>query len=288
MKKHFIIFVLLAIFCFTLTGCAKVDYTFLNDGSKITQVFSVELDSELLTEKAINPLEIKTIINEKVLEYIAFYKITFESKVNHLMVSNEVSVATAKAIKEAVIIQDPIWLNNILTCQITYNSVKTVDKSINYLNIYYLFNTGELYPTVEESNIVYEGLLRKLSETEYSVFNSSAAIEYKEKVEEALNEKGIQLDGSQIKYSYTYGTQYRRIHSDADNISYDGTYYLHSWGLENAEEKITLYRLYANQWIWYAIAAGCGVVTVIVLMIVSAVKKKKMSQVEVEIISPRD
>ena len=117
MKKKFIVFILMAIFCFTLTGCAKIDYTFLNDGKKLTQIFSVEIDNEKLTQNGVNPLEIKTIINEKILKHLTIYNASYESAVNTLMLNDHIDVKTANLLKEAVVTQAPIWLNNKVSCQ---------------------------------------------------------------------------------------------------------------------------------------------------------------------------
>ena len=187
--------------------------------------------------------------------------------------------------EEAVVVEGPIWLNNIVSVQVTFKSVSDEVQTINYQNIYYLYYEHTLYPTIEESKIETEGLLRKLSETDYSIFNSNIAEEYRESVSTALTESGITLE-SEPEYSYTYGTTYRRVHSDADKISYDGEYYLHCWNLDSADEQITLYRLYSNQWIWYVIAIAAALATVVVLSIINAIKKKKAKKVEVEIISP--
>lgn len=285
MKKRFIFLILIAMFCFTLTGCAKVDYTFLNDGTKLTQIFSVELDSDKITQAGINPLEIKSIINEKIISHLNIYQASYESAVNTYMEEDKISVKTANALKKAVTTQSPIWLNNIVTCQITFNTAVSEDQKINYMNVYYLYYQNELYPDIEENEILTEGFLRRVSETDYSVFNSELANRYRTDITTALADAEIDIE-SDVKYSYTYGTQYRRVHSDADTINYDGTYYLHSWNLENEEEQITIFRIYGNQWIWYVAAASAGIITVVVLLIVSAVKKKKAHQVEVEIITP--
>lgn len=288
MKKRSIFLILAVLCCFVLTGCAKIDYTYLNNGSQLTQIFSVELDSETLTENGINPLDVKTIVNKKILDHFTIYEASFINNVNALMLDKEISVELANNLKEkAVVVEGPVWLNNVVSVQITFNSVSDGEQTLNYQNIYNLYYTFELYPEIEENEIEYEGLLRRLSETEYSIFNSNIAQTYRNEIESSLTESGINLD-KEPKFSYTYGTQYRRVHSDADKISYDGEYYLHSWNLDSAEEKITLYRLYANQWIWYVIAIGVTVITVVVLIIVNAVKKKKSKQVEVEIITPQD
>ena len=287
MKKRFIFLILIAMFCFTLTGCAKVDYTFLNDGNKLTQIFSVELDSDKITQVGVNPLEIKSIINEKIISHLNIYQASFESAVNTYMQEDKISVKTANALKKAVVTQNPIWLNNIVTCQITFNTAVSEDLKINYMNVYYLYYQNELYPDIEESEIITEGFLRRVSETDYSIFNSELANSYREDITTALTDAQIDI-ASEVKYSYTYGTQYRRVHSDADSINYDGTYYLHSWNLENEEEQITIFRLYSNQWIWYVVAASAGILTVVVLLIVNAAKKKKENKIEVEIITPND
>ena len=286
MKKHSVFLVLAVLVCFVLTGCAKIDYTYLNNGNKITQVFSVELDSELLTENGINPLDVKTIINEKIYKHFQTYEASLKSSANELMVNGKISVALANKIKEeAVVVEGPIWLNNVVSVQVTFKSVSDEVQTINYQNIYYLYYEHDLYPTIQESKIETEGLLRKLSETDYSIFNSNIAEEYRESVSTALTESGITLE-SEPQYSYTYGTTYRRVHSDADDVSYDGEYYLHCWNLDSADEQITLYRLYSNQWIWYVIAIAAALITVAVLSVINAIKKKKAKKVEVEIISP--
>ena len=140
MKKRSVFLVLAVLVCFVLTGCAKIDYTYLNNGNKITQVFSVELDSELLTENGINPLDVKTIINEKIYKHFQTYEASLKSSANELMVNGNISVALANKIKEeAVVVEGPIWLNNIVTVQVTFKSVSDEVQTINYQNIYYLY-----------------------------------------------------------------------------------------------------------------------------------------------------
>lgn len=284
-RKNLVMLIILFISCFLFTGCANVDYTYLNDGKNITQIFSIELDTESITLAGVNPSEIKKIINEKIISHFNYYTSNFNTLVNNLMMDDKISVEMAKKLKTSVTKVEPVWINSVLTTQLTFSSVTDGETTIDYSNIFNLYYNSELYPETEEAEFIYEGLIKKISETDFTVFNSQLAQEYRAEINTALEEAGINIT-SGVNYSYTHGTTYRRVHSDADSITYNGTYYLHTWELSDETETITLYRSYANQYLWYLIAIGICVVTVIVLLIIVKVKKVKEKKNEVEIISP--
>ncbi len=77
-------------------------------------------------------------------------------------------------------------------------------------------------------------------------------------------------------FLYRYGTPYKRLHSNADQIRLVNGIYYHEWtvDLDNPTREIATWRTYANQSVWYALALGASLVLVAVLMFVYRKDKK--------------
>ncbi len=290
MKNKFKILALVFMSILFLSGCAKVNYTILNGDSSITQVFSVKLDSTSLALKGISILDAKSIINSKLYDFNITYTQTFVDNINALVAARTYSSDDATKILEAVDVTLPIWNNHDVIYQIVFNSAILSDSVVSYENIYYLFYYGKLNPDFsgEENEIVTSGLTKTASQTEKTIFDSSVANLYKQAVISAFSEAGEEVTDSDIEYSFTYGTTFHRLHSNADVVEKSGDYYLHSWTLDSSNSEITLYRTYANQNIWYLIAIGVGALSVITFIIISKCKNRKKGhpQSDVEIILP--
>ena len=77
-------------------------------------------------------------------------------------------------------------------------------------------------------------------------------------------------------FLYRYGTPYKRLHSNADEIRLVNGIYYHEWtvDLDNPTREISTWRTSANQNVWYALALGVSFVLVAVLMLAFRKDKK--------------
>jgi hypothetical protein len=77
-------------------------------------------------------------------------------------------------------------------------------------------------------------------------------------------------------FLYRYGTPYKRLHSNADQIRLVNGIYYHEWtvDLDNPTREISTWRTSANQNVWYALALGASFVLIAILMFVFRKDKK--------------
>ena len=86
------------------------------------------------------------------------------------------------------------------------------------------------------------------------------------------------LTEEQANLMFNFTTPYKRVHSDG-TVTLTSNGYTHSWKLNNLNDKITLWRSYANYVPWYVLAGVIGILTfvigAIVVAIVKNIKKKQ-------------
>lgn len=68
----------------------------------------------------------------------------------------------------------------------------------------------------------------------------------------------LSLTDEEESYVFSFLTPYRRVDSNG-TLSQSGLYYVHTWTFEDTQGQIKLYRHYANDYVWYALAFGIGI-----------------------------
>jgi len=80
------------------------------------------------------------------------------------------------------------------------------------------------------------------------------------------------------KYTYSYITNKRRIHSNADEKIFHDGYWYHTWSIENIDDSyIKLYTTHANNVVWYLISLGLTTIFMATIWLVSRYKFKNNS-----------
>ena len=84
---------------------------------------------------------------------------------------------------------------------------------------------------------------------------------------------------------YTYSTESRREHSDADYIQKIGNEYYHTWLVEDPEnETIMIYYNVANSGTWIIISIGIVLIVTLIMLIASLIisinNRKKLKNTE--------
>ena len=97
---------------------------------------------------------------------------------------------------------------------------------------------------------------------------------------EDLDYQNYGLTKNDVTYSYKFATTSKRLHSNADVITYNGTYYTHTWNFNQDEEgnivveTLKFYNTYLNTIVWYWIGLGVTVIGGIIVTIVLYSKNK--------------
>lgn len=282
MKKFLVI--ILMLFCFVITGCAKVTYTIYNDGVTIEQHITVELDKADIESKGATVESVVASIDEFWTRYMSSAKLAYESNVNNLYITEKISASDREVLRNAVEIkrtntkEEPLkYIYSIL-----YNYVATSTITIPSENVFYLFNYGKLEldeeDTSDQNENEYEEKLFTITvkSTNPTIFSGVQTIENYFLTQ--LSAYNFTLDD--VAYVYESATPYRRLHSDCDEIRYENGMYIHKWNIETNDEQITLYRTYANTPIWYAIALGGSVIAMLIVGVIVLIKKKNIKPVE--------
>lgn len=86
------------------------------------------------------------------------------------------------------------------------------------------------------------------------------------------------LTQDQVKLMFDFSTPYKRIHSDG-SITITNKGYTHSWQLNSLNDKITIWRTYANCIPWYIVAGALGILIFVVgAIIIAIINKHKKRQ----------
>lgn len=88
-------------------------------------------------------------------------------------------------------------------------------------------------------------------------------------------------------FIYRYGTDKRRMHSNADVVRFVNDIYYHEWNIDlnNSDREIATWYTYANQNVWYGLALGLTLLLVAGLILYHHFKDK--NKTKIEIIEPK-
>ena len=274
MKKKIVLLLLATVFLFT--GCANVKYTVVDSGTYLQQNIQVSLDKAKLDEANCPIEEVKkSIVNCVNSLHDAQYN-SFLSNLQMLVVNESLTPNQCEEILNAIKVSRVWPTDEIYMYEILFTGVSSADLRLSYTEVFYLYNYGTTIPPSSddesEGNVItFEWLTTKVESTQTTAFANSDSIANYFMALFA----GYGFTEEDVSYTYTYGTNYHRLHSDADTIENVNGIYMHTWDLENKDEKITLYRLIADTTGWYIIALVVGVVTAGIVAIIAYTKKSK-------------
>ena len=272
--KRILLILLATVFLFT--GCASVKYTVVDSGSYLQQNIQINLDSDALSSKGLQLEDVKNEITSVVNRLYENSHNYFINNLQMLIVNESLTPTQANEIMKSICVTKK-WIDETtFIYEITFIGINSSDLQLSYTEVFYLYNYGTTIPPEEDDEenpniLTFNFLTTKVQSTQTTAFaNNNNILEY---FTNKFGEYGFTEDN--VKYVYSYGTNYRRLHSDADEINYVNGIYMHTWQLADKNEEITLYRLIPNTTNWYIIALCVGVGTVFTLTFVSIIKKKK-------------
>lgn len=275
--KRILLILLATVFLFT--GCASVKYTVVDSGSYLQQNIQINLDSDALSSKSLQLEDVKNEITSVVNRLYENSHNYFINNLQMLIVNESLTPTQANEIMKSICVTKK-WIDETtFIYEITFIGINSSDLQLSYTEVFYLYNYGTTIPPEEDDEenpniLTFNFLTTKVQSTQTTAFaNNNNILEY---FTNKFGEYGFTEDN--VKYVYSYGTNYRRLHSDADEINYVNGIYMHTWQLADKNEEITLYRLIPNTTNWYIIALCVGVGTVFTLTFVSIIKKKKTTK----------
>lgn len=276
MKKRVAILSLFVI-CILMTGCASVSYkVYQPDTNTIVQSLEVTLDGDVIEGAGLTVASVKSDISSYVNSVVASILTTYETNVIDVLMANHITINAKSLFVNAVDVNGE-WSGSSYFLDVVYVGIDDTayNISIPVSNIYNLFNYGELVvESSGESTVVEEqGLLIKSSQTTITTLGSQFANSV---VERFVNKYSVNgFDEDDVVYTYTLGSEYKRLHSDSDMITYVDGIYMHTWNLDSRADEIEIFRLYANQYLWYIIGLGTAFVFGVSLFVISRTFLKK-------------
>jgi len=264
-----IIFLLFILITISFSGCAQVrTMTITNqDGSIEEQVF-VSLDEKAIVEAGYTVSDVKDDISSVALREARAMINKLEQKIAlDLFDATEETKQILNGFKNGLVVLSNNWEKNEYVVSVKF-------KNIDVYKYYYNIIEDTKTETQTEEHFFYN----KISFSGSTMYLKHKELYDRTNLEFSLKYAGL-LDSESNELLYTYKTDLRRQHSNADYITkHDGEYY-HTWIVEDVEtEEILFHYNIANAGNWILIAIGislvaCGVM-VVVHLIVSKVKNK--------------
>ena len=276
-KSLFLILMLLVI-ALTFSACAQVRVmTITNDDDTIEEVVTITINPEELDEYGYSYIKLKTNIEENSLSQAQQMANKLNDKINIdlLMVRDKESIDILNSYKDGIDVIKSDWKENTYAIGIKF-------KNIDVYKYYYQINDNLKTKTYTEKHFFYNKIYYYASTMYvkhhdlYDKVNAYYSAQYPELIESESNE-----------LLYTYKTDIRRQHSDADYITkQDGEYY-HTWIVDanNIEKPIMLYYNIANpeNWIILSMCITLGVSVVLsIIVVISNLLKKGSNQNDIK------
>ena len=276
--KTKVVFLLIAV-AFLFTGCANVKYTVIDSGNFLQQNIQITLDSQVLQDEECPIEDVKESVVYCVQTLHDNQYNSFLTNLQVMVVNEFLTPSQCEQILNAIKVTRVWATDNIYMYEIIFNGIYSDDLNLSYTEVFYLYNYGTtIPPDDDESNdniLTFDWLTTKVESVQTTAFANNGSI-----VNYFMNQFGSYgFSESDVSYTYTYGTNYRRLHSDADTIKNVNGIYMHTWDLESKDQEITLYRIIANTTGWYIIALGTGVVTAIIITIIAYTRKNKSKNI---------
>ena len=280
MKKKFpklIIVFVLALVSLLFSACADVNYTTGKniEGDIVEQVIAT-LDTNSLNMTSSQIYNRKTQITNTANSTLENLKRSYLNKINQEILKAESDQNNELKRKyedllDDVYFSEPSWQGDIFVVSAKFKSESS------YLIFYNLteknFSTIQTKPGWLYDKIYYKGNLGYY--TNYGLYSS------------LVNQisplfPGFNTDDTRLAYSYL--TQSRRYHSNADQITHTKDGYLHSWDIEESLDKeIYFYLKIANRQNWYILALTIGLISTailsvlaLIILIIKKIRKRRL------------
>lgn len=272
---------LLVVVTISFCACSSVrTMTVTNADGTIDELVYISLDMQALIDAGYNNLDIESMqtdITTTAMREASNIVDNFKQSIDDLLAFNFTMDFKTRTdllnIRDGLEVVTSSWQDNTYVIGLRFNEINV------YRYYYNITEEAEVQPTNEEhflyTKVIYSGLNMYVNYSDlYLKLNQEFSAKYPEFIE---NENEL---------LYTYVTESRREHSDADFVTrLDGKYY-HTWLVdsENIAEPITLYYNIANRGNCILLCIGISIVVCSVLLIIGLIvdKHKKKKQIIIE------
>lgn len=263
---------LLLIVTITFCACSQVRVmTITNKDNTIDEIVSVTLIPEEVLNAGYNLSELKSDIEIKSEAQAQTMKDKLNNKIFNdlLLVGDEESVKTLNSFKDGISVIQRDWKDNTYAIGIRF-------KNIDVYKYYYNITENNKVEMKTEEHFFYDKVYYYASTmyVKHHDLYDSVKDYYSSKYPQLINSETNEL-------LYTYKTDLRRQHSDADFITkQDGEYY-HTWVVDpnNLDKPIMLYYNIANPENYIIVSICISLLITIILstigIILNITKKKK-------------
>lgn len=277
-KKLILIFMLIILaFCFC--GCASVNVlTITNLDGSIDEIISVKLDVEAILTEGYTLEEIKTDIYVDATNEINTMIATLNNKIEFDLTRTEdeetIDILNSYKNGMELICSNPIWQDNQITIGVRF-------KDVNVYKYYYnIVENSKIEYRIEE-HFFYD----KLYYYANTMYVSHGDLYNKLYLKYSLQYPGL-INSETTELNYTFVTDSRRQHSDADYIINSNGNYYHTWVIEKGEinKPIMLYYNVANSGNWIILGIGISLTACLIMLsvglIIAKIKRKKLKNAE--------
>lgn len=272
---------LLVVVTISFCACSSVrTMTVTNTDGTIDELVYISLDTQAIIDAGYDNLDIESMqtdITTTAMREASNIVDNFKQSIDDLLAFNFTMDFKTRTdllnIRDGLEVVTSSWQDNTYVIGLRFSDINV------YRYYYNITETTEVQPTNEEhflyTKVIYSGLNMYVNYSDlYLKLNQEFSAKYPEFIE---NENEL---------LYTYVTESRREHSDADFITrLDGNYY-HTWIVDgnNLAEPITLYYNIANRGNCILLCIGISIVVCGMLLIIGVIvdKHKKKKQIIIE------
>lgn len=272
---------LLVVVTISFCACSSVrTMTVTNTDGTIDELVYISLDTQALIDAGYDNLDIESMqtdITTTAMREASNIVDNFKQSIDDLLAFNfTMDFKTRTDLlnnRDGLEVVTSSWQDNTYVIGLRFSDINV------YRYYYNITEEAEVQPTNEEhflyTKVIYSGLNMYVNYSDlYLKLNQEFSAKYPEFIE---NENEL---------LYTYVTESRREHSDADFVTrLDGNYY-HTWIVDgdNLGEEITLYYNIANRGNCILLCIGISIVVCSVLLIIGVIvdKHKKKKQIIIE------
>ena len=272
---------LLVVVTISFCACSSVrTMTVTNTDGTIDELVYISLDTQAIIDAGYDNLDIESMqtdITTTAMREASNIVDNFKQSIDDLLAFNFTMDFKTRTdllnIRDGLEVVTSSWQDNTYVIGLRFSDINV------YRYYYNITETTEIQPINEEhflyTKVIYSGLNMYVNYSDlYLKLNQEFSAKYPEFIE---NENEL---------LYTYVTESRREHSDADFVTrLDGNYY-HTWLVdsENIAEPITLYYNIANRGNCILLCIGISILVCGVLLIIGLIvdKRKKKKQIIIE------
>ena len=273
---------LLVVVTISFCACSSVrTMTVTNTDGTIDELVYISLDTQALIDAGYDNLDIESMqtdITTTAMREASNIVDNFKQSIDDLLAFNFTMDFKTRTdllnIRDGLEVVTSSWQDNTYVIGLRFSDINV------YRYYYNITEEAEVQPTNEEhflyTKVIYSGLNMYVNYSDlYLKLNQEFSAKYPEFIDSSSNE-----------LLYTYVTDLRREHSDADYVTYmDGKYY-HTWIVDgnNLGEEITLYYNIANRGNCILLCIGISILVCGVLLIIGLIvdKHKKKKQITIE------